>query len=105
MSEEEIISRIHDLIHTCDFGIEKHGEYDDIFELDKEALQGLLDLYNKKKKELDKEKEKNKQWEDKIREKIEEINNENLNYSESEYYLENEIKGYAIEHLQELLEE
>ena len=39
----------------------------------------------------------------KVKEKIEEINNENLNYSESEYYLESEIKGYAIEHLQELL--
>ena len=39
----------------------------------------------------------------KVKEKIEEINNENLNYSENEYYLESEIKGYAMEHLQELL--
>lgn len=41
----------------------------------------------------------------KVKEKIEEIDNEKLNYSESEYYLENEIKGYAIEHLRELLRE
>lgn len=42
---------------------------------------------------------------DKIREKIDEINDEKLNYSEDEYYLENEIKGYAIDKLKELLEE
>ena len=41
----------------------------------------------------------------KAKEKIEEINNEKLNYSEDEYYLENEIKGYAIDKLQELLEQ
>ena len=41
---------------------------------------------------------------DKIRGKIEEINNEKLNYSEDEYYLENEVKGYAINKLKELLE-
>ena len=41
----------------------------------------------------------------KVKEKIEEIDNEKLNYSESEYYLENEIKGYAIEYLRELLRE
>lgn len=42
---------------------------------------------------------------DKIKEKIEETNNEKLNYSEDEYYLENEVKGYAIDKLKELLEE
>ena len=42
---------------------------------------------------------------DKIREKIKQINDEKLNYSENEYYLENEIKGYAIDKLRELLEE
>ena len=42
---------------------------------------------------------------EKIEEKIEEINNEKLNYSEDEYYLENEIKGYAIDKLKELLGE
>lgn len=41
----------------------------------------------------------------KVKEKIEEINNEKLNYSEDEYYLENEIKGYAIDKIHELLEE
>lgn len=42
---------------------------------------------------------------DKIKEKIEETNNEKLNYSEDEYYLENEVKGYTIDKLKELLEE
>ena len=42
---------------------------------------------------------------DKIKEKIEETNSEKLNYSEDEYYLENEVKGYAIDKLKELLEE
>lgn len=82
------------------------------------AITDLLDLYKK-------EKEKNKGLEikaselnglaevvekyyihkDKIKEKIEETNNEKLNYSEDEYYLENEVKGYAIDKLKELLEE
>lgn len=42
---------------------------------------------------------------DKIKEKIEETNSEKLNYSEDEYYLENEVKGYAIDKLKELLGE
>lgn len=42
---------------------------------------------------------------EKIEEKIEETNKEKLNYSEDEYYLENEIKGYTIDKLKELLEE
>lgn len=46
----------------------------------------------------------NKKWKDKIKAKIEEINNEKLNYSEDEYYLESEIKGYAIDKMKELLE-
>lgn len=89
MSKEEILNRINDLIHTCDVGIKEHGEYDDLFEVDKQALIGLLDLYNE-------EKEKNKQLEnadlttiyidgfydgknklkDKIKERIEEVENE-----------------------------
>ena len=44
-----------------------------------------------------------KKWEDKIKAKIEEINNEKLGYSEDEYYLENEQKGYAIDKMQSLL--
>lgn len=39
-----------------------------------------------------------------IKEKIEEIEQEKLAYSENEWYLESEIKGYATEKLQELLE-
>jgi len=40
----------------------------------------------------------------KIKDKIEEVEKEKLNYSEDEWYLESEIKGYAIDKLQELLE-
>ena len=40
----------------------------------------------------------------KVKDTIEEIKKEKLNYSEDEWYLENEIKGYAIDKLQELLE-
>mgnify|MGYP006913139687 CR=1 FL=1 len=39
-----------------------------------------------------------------VEEKIEEIKKEKLGYSEDEWYLENEIKGYAIDKLQELIE-
>lgn len=49
MSEEEIIERIKDLIRTCNVGIQEHGEYDDLFELDKTALEGILELYKKEK--------------------------------------------------------
>lgn len=41
---------------------------------------------------------------EKIKEKAEEIRNEKLNYNEDEYYLEQEIKGYAINALKELLD-
>ncbi len=40
-----------------------------------------------------------------IKDKIEEVNNEKLNYSEDEYYLESEVKGYTMDKLQELLKE
>lgn len=53
MNKEEITNRIQELIYTFDIEIKKHGGHDDLFELDKEALQGLLDLYKQ-------EKEKNK---------------------------------------------
>jgi predicted RNase H-like nuclease (RuvC/YqgF family) len=87
MNEEEITERIKDLIHTCDFGIQQHGTYDDLFELDKTALEGILDLYNKEKEkntelriqisareqvcedlqeELEQEKEKNKELQKEI---------------------------------------
>lgn len=38
ITTEEAIERLHDLIHTCDVGIEKHGAYDDLFALDKQAF-------------------------------------------------------------------
>lgn len=94
------------------------------------VLKDYKKIIEKQQKEIEKEKEKNiyltqeletRKWvkvkengevepafyisKDKIREKIEEINNENLNYSEDEYYLENEQKGYTIDKLKELLEE
>lgn len=40
----------------------------------------------------------------KIKDKIEKIDEEKLGFSEDEWYLESEIKGYAIDKLQELLE-
>lgn len=59
MRKSEIIERIKDLIRTCDVGIKNHGEYDDLFRKDKEALQGMLNLYQE-------EKEKNKELEQRI---------------------------------------
>lgn len=56
-----------------------------------------LDFYQKSQVD------KNYISKDKIKEKIEETNSEKLNYSEDEYYLENEVKGYAIDKLKELL--
>lgn len=41
----------------------------------------------------------------KVREKIEEINDEELNFNEDDYWIEQEMKGYAIDHIQELLRE
>ena len=40
----------------------------------------------------------------KVKEKIEETNSEKLNYNEDDYWFEQEVKGYAIDKLQELLE-
>lgn len=40
----------------------------------------------------------------KVKNKIEEIDKEKLGFSEDDWYLESEIKGYAIDKLQELLE-
>jgi len=76
--------------------------------------------FKRQQKEIEELKEDNKhQWEerckltfelenstsnDKIKAKIEETNNEELNYTEDEYWLEQEIKGYAIDKMQSLLE-
>lgn len=67
----------------------------------KELLVPAIEKLMKENEEL---KERN-EIKEKFEEKIEEINNEKLNYSEDEYYLENEIKGYAIDKMQELLDE
>ena len=98
-------------------------------EQEKEIEKSHQEENGKLRVELEQEKEKNKELEeklkiakqiyndacvciatecvekDKMKEKIEEINSEKLNYNEDEYYLENEIKGYAIAKLKELLEE
>ena len=64
-------------------------------------------MYNKKKKELDKEKEKNKQWEDKISEKIEEVDKQYNFFNSDKRELKSIAIGYYIASrlLQELLEE
>lgn len=41
---------------------------------------------------------------DKIEDKIAEIEADKLNYGEDDWYLESELKGYAIDKLKELLE-
>ena len=80
MSEEEIIEEMQSLSPS------------------EEAIQGLLDLYNK-------EKEKNKKLEDKIKGKIEELEKDYKEYENSnEWEIFDETK-YAYEVLQELLEE
>ena len=46
MTEKEILKRIDDLIETCDIGIAGSDEYSDVFYKDKEALVGLVKMYN-----------------------------------------------------------
>lgn len=53
MNEEEAIERMNDLIHTCDVGIKKHGDYDDLFQKDKEAIETVLNLIEKQKAEIE----------------------------------------------------
>ena len=52
MKEKEILDRMKDLIHTCDYGIAKHGEYDDLYEKDKQAIEGIMKLYDEEKHKL-----------------------------------------------------
>lgn len=54
LSEEEkkAIERMYDLIHACEVGIEKHGQYDDLFEKDKQAIETVLNLITRLEKEL-----------------------------------------------------
>ena len=50
MREDEIIERIQILIKASEFGIQTFkGDNKKIFKLDKKALEGLLDLYQKEK--------------------------------------------------------
>ena len=94
MSEEEIIKIIKEKI-ILDFNC-----YNPIDKIELEAIQGILDLYNK-------EKEKNKELENKIKGKIEELqamydklpkNPKEHLHSKTEYKI-------VIGELQELLEE
>ena len=56
------------------------------------------------RKEINRENKKCMVTTEEIEDIIAEIKAEKLNYSKNEYYLENEIKGYAIDKLKELLE-
>lgn len=101
MNEEEIIERIKDLIRTCNVGIQEHGEYDDLFELDKTALEGILELYKVQRKQLNDA--FNRGWihKDKIRAIMEDLNEKIKNAEETEAILM--IKQQQI--LQKVLEE
>lgn len=130
LSEEEIIKKANEFINTLNEIIYDESDWYDYEELEsaKEQLpviQGLLKLYEEEKEKNKKIKDASlmvvgrrsgKEYaqklvleeyihKDKIRDLLEEIKNEKLNYSESEYYLESEIKGYAIDKFKELLEE
>lgn len=54
MTEEKAIERLKDLIHTCDAGIKEHGEYDDFFKEDKEAIKTVLNMLKEKDTEIQK---------------------------------------------------
>ena len=58
MTEEKTIERLKDLIHTCDTGIKEHGEYDDFFKEDKEAIKTVLNMLKEKDKEIEHQIEK-----------------------------------------------
>lgn len=74
LSEKEITNRIQELIYTFDIEIKKHGGHDDLFELDKEALQGLLDLYKQEKEKNRQSKMRIVQLENEITARIEDVN-------------------------------
>lgn len=60
MTEEKATERLKDLIHTCDAGIKEHGEYDDFFKEDKEAIKTALNMLKEKDKEIEFQKDINK---------------------------------------------
>ena len=49
--EKKAIERMYDLIHTCEVGMAKHGQYDDLFEKDKQAIETVLNLITRLEKE------------------------------------------------------
>lgn len=77
-----------------------------------DALKGILDEWSKAYQE-----ERDKNFDlimkikndyisiQEVKDKIDKIKNEELGYSEDEWYIENEIKGYAIDKLKEIVEE
>ena len=54
--EKEAIERMKDLMHTCEIGIEKHGEYDDLFQKDKEAIVTVLNLIERQQRIIEEQK-------------------------------------------------
>lgn len=73
MTEEKAIERLKDLIHTCDAGIKEHGEYDDFFKEDKEAIKTVLNMLKEKDKEIEKLKKHNKELLRKLRNRVKEV--------------------------------
>ena len=85
MNIEEAIERMHDLIHTCNAGIEKYGIYDDLFQKDKEAIETVLNMLKEKDKEI-------ANLKNEINEAWEEWNNLEQSAYEEETRLKDEIK-------------
>lgn len=73
MNIEEAIERMHDLIHTCNAGIEKYGIYDDLFQKDKEAIETVLNMLKEKDREIEKLKKHNKELLRKLRNRVKEV--------------------------------
>ena len=64
-----------------------------------------LDNIEKEMKQLQTKANKYDAIKNKMKDAIEEINADKLNYSEDEWYLESDMKAYAIDKIKELLEE
>lgn len=52
MDIAKALERIEDIKHSCDVEIAKHGEYDDLFLLDKETIETLVFAYKETKEKL-----------------------------------------------------
>lgn len=123
MSENEIIYQIKDLIKDRESYFTSTDEEDDIFRKDKQALEGIIDLYNEEKEKNASLKKQIKLMQSinitenfieksKIREKIESIKKdcEKCRFKETgiceELNKNNQCtQGTMLETLQELLEE